>query len=459
MFDGVWDSAAGAAGGAKPESGQATAVIDAAARLVPGGAHARSGEVLETTALAIGFIPLAGCAPLVVAREMGFFREEGIEVELSREASWANIRDKVTVGALDGAQMLSGLPLAMSLGVVAARKAMVTALSLDLGGNAITLSSALYRRMVELDPVAAAQRPISAQALMRVIEQDRRNGAAPLTFAVTFPVSTHNYQLRYWLAAGGIDPDRDVRLVVVPPPQMVANLEAGNIAGFCVGEPWNQVAVQSGIGRVVATSWDIWNNGPEKVFGVTAEWADKHPNTHRALLRALIKAGAWADQPARRYEVAQLLAQPRYVGVSADVLAPSLTGHFARSLDREAEYLPDLHIFHRYAATFPWRSHALWTLSQMLRWGQISRMIDPYETARAVYRPDLYRQAAADLGLSAPIEDCKTEGTHAEPWVMAGTRGPIPMGRDLFCDGRWFDPNNLTGYLSPAAVAPTANLI
>lgn len=459
MFDGVLSSADKKTGEATSAGGAAVSVRDDAARLVPGGAHARSGEALETTALALGFIPLAGCAPLVVAREMGFFREEGIEVELSREASWANIRDKVTVGALDGAQMLAGLPLAMSLGVVAARKAMITALSLDLGGNAITLSSTLYRRMVELDPVATAQRPMSAQALKRVIEQDRRTGAPPLTFAVTFPVSSHNYQLRYWLAAGGIDLDRDVRLVVVPPPQMVANLEAGNIAGFCVGEPWNQVAVQQGIGRVVATSWDVWNNGPEKVFGVTAEWAERHPNTHRALLRALIKAGAWADQPAHRYEVAQLLAQPRYVGVPVEMLAPSLTGHYARSQDRDAEYLPDLHIFHRYAASFPWRSHALWTLSQMLRWGQVGRMIDPYETARAVYRPDLYRQAAADLGLSAPIEDFKTEGTHAEPWVMTGTNGPIPMGRDLFCDGRRFDPNNLTGYLSQSATSPAAKLI
>ena len=190
---------------------------------------------LEKRELTLGFIPLTDCAPLVVAKEKGYFEQYGLDVALSKETSWANIRDKVSIGILDGAQMLAGMPIAMSLGICPMAKPMVTALSMDLNGNAITVSNELFNRMQEIDPKGMAERPISARALKRVIEADKAAGQEPLTFAMVFPFSSHNYELRYWMAAAGIDPDKDVRLVVVPPPQMVGNLEKGAIDGYCVG--------------------------------------------------------------------------------------------------------------------------------------------------------------------------------------------------------------------------------
>jgi len=256
--------------------------------LFPGGVWAAGSEGLEKTTLKFGIIPLTDCAPIVIAREKGFFKKHGLDVEVSKEASWANIRDKVSLGELDGAHMLAGMPLAATLGVGANQQETVTAFSMDLNGNGITVSNELYERMLAADPAAMQGRPTSALALKKVIDEDKKAGREPMTFAMVFPVSTHNYEIRYWMASAGIDPDQDVRLIVIPPPQMVANLQSKNIVGYCVGEPWNQRAVEMGIGRSIITNYEIWNNNPEKVFGVTREWADKNPNTHKAAVRALI---------------------------------------------------------------------------------------------------------------------------------------------------------------------------
>jgi nitrate/nitrite transport system substrate-binding protein len=205
------------------------------------------------TRLRIGFLPLSDCAVLAVALEKGFFRRHGVEVTLSREASWANIRDKVAVGALDGAQMLAGMPLAAAVGIDPIGRPLVTALSLGLNGNAITLSNALWARLVAADPHGTRERPMTAVALRQVIDDDRAHGRPLLCFAMVSPFSSHNYELRYWLAAAGIVPDRDVRLTVVPPPPMVDAMAQGSIDGFCVGEPWSSLAVQRGLGRLVVS--------------------------------------------------------------------------------------------------------------------------------------------------------------------------------------------------------------
>lgn len=411
-------------------------------------AWAAGSEGLEKVKLTLGIIPLTDCAPLVVAAEKGYFKKYGLDVTISKEASWANIRDKVAIGALDGAHMLAGMPIAASLGVGAMEKPTVTAFSMDLNGNAITVSNELYERMLEADPEAMKEQPMSARALKKVIDADKAAGRPPMTFAMVFPVSTHNYELRYWMASAGIDPDNDVRLIVIPPPQMVANLQAKNIVGYCVGEPWNERAVAAGIGRTLITNYEIWNNNPEKVFGVNLEWAEKHPNTHRALVMALIDAAQWMDKPENRMEVVRIIAQKSYVNAPEDVVKMSMTGTFQYVGGEPPRPLPDFNVFYRYAATFPWRSHAEWFITQMIRWGQIEKPIDIRKTAAAVYRPDIYREAAKALGVPYPTMDHKGEGTHKESWMLEQATAPIAMGPDMFFDGMGFDPAKLMEYLA-----------
>lgn len=359
----------------------------------PGG----PGYELEKTALELGFIPLTDCAPLVAAYEKGWFKKYGLEVRLVRENSWATIRDKVSIGMLDGAHMLAAMPIASTLGMGSLKMPMITAFSLNLNGNGITVSNALYERMQEADPEAAAVPSTTVRALQAVIEQDKKAGRPPLTFAMVFPVSSHHYLLRTWLADGGIDPDRDVRLIVIPPPQMVNSLRAGTIVGYCVGAPWNALAVREGLGRTLITSYEIWNQHPEKVFGVNRDWAEKHPNTHRTLLMALWEACRWLDQPENRPEAVELLAEARYVGVAAEVVRMSMTGGYQYAPEQAPVALPDFIVFHRHQANLPRHGHAVWFLEQMMRWGQIEKSVDIGVVAQAVYRPDLYREALEGL--------------------------------------------------------------
>ncbi len=409
-------------------------------------AQSATGKRLEKPNLNLGFIPLTDCAPLVVAREKGFFRQQGLNVELSRENSWANIRDKVSIGMLDGAQMLAPMPLASALGDVPAVP-MIASMSLDLNGNGITVSNKVYRRMLETCEPAIDTPAGSARALKKVIDAGREAGDRPLAFATVFPYSSHNYLLRYWLASVGIDPDQDVRLPVVPPQQMVNYLQAGVISGFCVGEPWNTLAVSHGLGRILAASYDIWNNHPEKVFGVAGSWAGAYPNTHQAVLTALIRACEWIDQTENRPEVCEILSQGRYVNTPREILEKSMLGTFQFARNAEPVERPDFNVFNRYRANFPWRSHAVWFLTQMARWGQLSEPVDFKRIAHQVYRPELFRQAAENLGLQVPPGDYKLEGMHTEDWTLLGETGVLQMGPDSFFDGLSFNPHDPTAYL------------
>lgn len=402
----------------------------------------------EVARVRLGIIPLIDCAPIVLADVLGCFERHGIEVDIQRESSWATIRDKVALGLLDAAQMLAPMPLAATLGIDSVRAPMIAAMTLDLNGNAITLSEALWREILREAPRLAHTHPLDARALLPVIRSRAASGAAPVTLASVFPFSSHSYQLRLWLAAGGIDPDRDVRLTVVPPPHTIAHLSAGSIDGYCVGEPWNQQAVTLGIGRIAATGYDIWQAMPEKVLGTTEAWASRHPRTLTALIKALTEACAWLDEPSNRAEAAQILAAPRYVNVPADAIERSLLGSYRYTRDGTPRPLPDFHIFHRYAANFPWRSHADWFLQQMRRWGQITDEVDLPGVADRVFRCDLYRSAAGELGLPCPAYDRKIEGAHADPWVLTCDSGSIAMGADCFLDGSNFDPSTAT--LAPA---------
>ncbi len=419
--------------------------------MVPGGMRnaAWAGEQggPEKSDVTFGIIPLTDCAPIVIAAEKGYFKKYGLNATVSKEASWANIRDKVSIGALDGAHMLAGMPIAATLGIGAVPKATVTAFSMDLNGNGITVSNDLYERMVKADPAAMKERPLTARALKKVIDADKKAGKPPMTFAMVFPVSTHNYEIRYWMAAAGIDPDNDIRLIVIPPPQMVANLQSRNIDGYCVGEPWNERAVTAGIGHTLITNYEIWNNNPEKVFGVNLEWAEKYPNTHRAAVMAMIEAAQWMDKPENRAEVVKIISQKSYVNAPEEVVRMSMTGTFRYSAGEAPRPLPDFNVFYRYAATFPWRSHAEWFITQMLRWGQIEKPLDISKTAAAVYRPDLYREAAKALGIAYPTIDHKTEGAHRGGWKLSQATAPIAMGPDKFFDGMVFDPAKPVDYL------------
>jgi len=398
----------------------------------------RAASAAAPLSLRIGFIPLSDSAPLFVAQEKGFFARHGLKVDLVREPSWANIRDKVALGALDAAHMLAPMPLAATLGAGGWKKPQVTAFVLALNGNAVTISSTLWDRLVSAEPSLAHSRAESANALRRLINQERKAGKPPLTFATVFPFSSHQIQLRYWLAAAGIDPDRDVNLVVVPPPQMTDRLAAGEIDGFCVGDPWNSLAVLRGVGRILISGYEIWNNRMEKVVGANRDWVERNPVQHKAMLMALIEAAEWLDRPENRLEGVEIMARQDYIGPqAAEAIRLGMLGIVRYGLDVNPEHMPDFHVFSRYTANFPWRSQAEWYLSEMQRWKLIDPATDIAALADQVYRTDLYREAAAALDRPFPLIERKPEGLHAGPWLLAQASAPIPMGPDLFFDGSY----------------------
>lgn len=385
------------------------------ASLLSAGADAQVGEP-ELEDLKFGFIKLTDMAPLAVAYEKGFFEDEGLYVTLEAQANWKVLLDRVIDGELDGAHMLAGQPLGATIGI-GTKAEVITAFSMDLNGNAITVSNDTWAQMkpfLSKESDGKIVHPIKADALKPVVQQYRDQGK-PFNMGMVFPVSTHNYELRYWLAAGGINPGyyapqsgdnsgqlkADVLLSVTPPPQMPATMEAGTIKGYCVGEPWNQQAVFKGIGVPVVTDYEIWKNNPEKVFGVSKAWAEKYPNTHIRVVKALIRAAHWLDENnnANRSEAVAMLSKSQYVGADQEVIANSMTGTFEYEKGDKRE-VPDFNVFFRHNATYPYYSDAIWYLTQMRRWGQIAdaKSDDWYmNIAKEVYRPDIYQQAAASL--------------------------------------------------------------
>ena len=399
---------------------------------------------LEKQQLKLGYIPLADCAPFAVAKEKGFFEEQGLDVTLSREHSWASIRDKVSLGVHDGAQMLASMPVAARLGVAGPRLDMVTGFVLDLNGNAITLSNRLYDAVVATDPDAAFSALAATQALNLVIRANAQNKRPKLRFRVVFPVSTQNYELRYWLGCGGTNPDLDIEIVVIPPPDMVDHLKSGDIDGYCVGEPWNTVAVRAGLGHVVATKYELWNNSPEKVFAVAKRWADEHPETHKATLRALMNACAWLEQSENRLIAAEILTERGYIDQGLETVALSLCGISQRHPDRPPEDAPDFHVFNRYSANFPWLNQAEWFIAEMYRWGQLKNPVSISSIAEQVYLPEFYREVATELGVPCPAINRKTEGNLTPQMLQNFTPH---LGPNQFIDGKRFDVGKVLRYL------------
>ncbi len=392
---------------------------------------------VEKDELTFGFIKLTDMAPLAVAYENGYFEDEGLFVTLEAQANWKVLLDGVIDGQLDGAHMLAGQPLAATIGF-GTKAHIITPFSMDLNGNGITVSNEVWDLMRPHIPSMDDGRPvhpISAAALKPVVEQFADEGK-PFNMGMVFPVSTHNYELRYWLAAGGLQPGyysqenitgqigADVLLSVTPPPQMPATMEAGTINGYCVGEPWNQQAVFKGIGVPVITDYELWKNNPEKVFGITNEFAEAYPNTTKAIVKALIRAAIWLDENdnANREAAVEILARSEYVGADAEVIANSMTGTFEYERGDKRE-VPDFNTFFRHNATYPYYSDAVWYLTQMRRWGQIAEAKpDSWydEVAQSVYKPEIYLDAARML-----VE----EGLASEadfPWDSDGYKAPTP---------------------------------
>lgn len=414
---------------------------------------------LEKDTLKFGFIKLTDCAPLVIAKELGFFDDEGLQVEVTAQPNWKQLLDNVINGELDGAHMLSGQPIAATIGF-GTPSHIVTAYTMDLNGNAITVSNDIWQQMQYNDPALdtdSPPHPITADSLKPIVDAAKDDGRL-LPMGMVFPVSTHNYEIRYWLAAAGINPGMytstdikgftggDIELSTTPPPQMPATLESGKNVAYCVGEPWNQQAVSKGIGVPVVTNYDIWKNNPEKVFGVTKAWADENPNTHIAVVKALIRAGKWLDASdssgklLNREEACRILSKKNYVGADYDVLKNSMTGFFYfQKGDKRA--MPDFNVFFKYNATYPWYSDGVWFLTQMRRWGQITepKPAEWYaETAKKVYLPEVYIAAAEHL-----IE----EGYLTSAEVPFGTDG-YKAPTDEFIDGILYDGKDPIGYLN-----------
>jgi NitT/TauT family transport system ATP-binding protein/nitrate/nitrite transport system substrate-binding protein len=367
----------------------------------------------------IGMLRLSDAAPAVVAKENGFFAMQGLDVRLSVEPSWANIADKLSYRQLDAAVILPPLAFAVTLGLRGVGIPLIVPMSFSLNGLAVGVRSDVA------DELGTGGTPLEiGRRLAHLLPPHRPR----LRFAIAHAFSTHNLLLRHFLSAAGIDPDRDVELTVVPPADTVQAMQDGHIDGYCLGPPWADVATRLGIGRTLVTSAQIWQNHPEKCLAVRRDWADDNPSTLDGVLAAILQAAQFCDNPANADGIAAILAEDNYLAIERAAIRASLPDDGnGRS------------IFFANAANFPWTSHAAWFLARMAQWGYLGQEVDRAALAISVYRPDLFRAAAAKIGLPVPTADSKIEGAHDGPWLLDAVPAVIPMGPDLFCDGRIFE--------------------
>jgi two-component system, oxyanion-binding sensor len=351
---------------------------------------------MKRDSLRVGFIPLVDAAALLIAVDKGFAASEGLAIDLVREVSWSNVRDKLNVGLFDAAHLLAPLAIASSLGIGHVKVALLAPFMLGLNGNAITVSPGLYDALATAADGMLDDPKVSARALARVVAGRRRTGAEPLTFGMTFPFSTHNYQIRFWMAAGGVDPDEDVQLVVLPPSYMVDSLSSRQVDGFCVGAPWNSIAVQLGIGRILHFGCDIFARAPEKVLAVRAAWAANRADALERLLGALSRAAAFINDPAHGEEVAALLAAPNRVGVAPEIIHRTLKGALRTTADGTSRSDTNYILIGRHSAARPEPVHAMWLYAQMVRWRQARLSSELLTAAEACFRPDLYEAALGE---------------------------------------------------------------
>ncbi len=396
-------------------------------------------NALETR-LRIGFIPLCDATALIVAVDKGFTAAEGLEVELVREVSWSNVRDKLNIGLFDAAHLIAPVAIASSLGLGHVKVPIVAPFGLGVNGNAITVSPSLYAAIAAAADGNIVDPMVSACALARVVENRKRKGEEPLTFGMTFPFSTHNYHLRFWMAAGGVDPDEDVRLVVLPPPYMVESLANNHVDAFCVGAPWNSVAVDLGIGFILHFVSEILTRAAEKVLGVRAKWAEENPDVLARLVRAHRRAASFVEHAGNHAEVAAILAAPNRIGVAAEVIRRTLDGRMKIAPDGTVRVNDRYLLVGRHQAARPDPVQAAWLYAQMVRWGQAPLSDELLAAAKAVFRPDLYDAAleakdgngrgepADGIGAFAgPAFDADDITGHLAAWkIRRASRGPRP---------------------------------
>jgi NitT/TauT family transport system ATP-binding protein len=392
----------------------------------------------------LGFQPLVDSAVLIAAAEIGFAADEGLTLSLRRGGSWDAILDDIASGTLQGAHMPAPLPVAVNLGLLANAPPVIAPIAFGLGGNAVTVSIGLHAEisrhglLADLDPAAAGA------ALRAVIAARRLRGAPLIKLSVAHRFSGHHYELRYWLSACGIDPDRDLDLVVLPSQQTVDALAEGRIDACCVGEPWSTVAIDRGLGRVVTVKSAIWRNSPEKVLGLSQVWADDNPLLVDALLRALHHAADWCAHPDNIEELAGILGAR--LALPGELMLPALsraarqagTSRFGTASNRKIPRRP---------GTFPWQSHALWFYSQMVRWGDCAHLPGKAQAARDSYRPDLYRRGLKPIFAPMPGANMKVEGALMSPQHVGAAHAAFVLGPDSFFDGRSFDPDRVEEYI------------
>jgi nitrate/nitrite transport system substrate-binding protein len=358
------------------------------------GAWVAGSDKPEKDTVRIGFLPLTDCASLVMASELGFDQKYGIKIMLSKEASWAGVRDKLSNGELDAAHVLYGLVYGVQMGIGGRNKDMAVLMNLNHNGQAITLSNKL-----------AQQGAVDGASLAKLMHTERRD----YIFAQTFPTGTHAMWLYYWLAAYGVDPFRDAKAITVPPAQMVANMRAGHMDGFCAGEPWSHKAIMDGVGVTAATSQEIWPDHPGKVLGTSAEFVRKYPNTCRAMVAAVLDAGKWIDASiANKQKMVEAIAAAKYLNTDKDMIEQRVLGHYQNGLGKSWDEPKSLKFYCDGTVNFPYLSDGMWFMTQHRRWGLLKDDPDYLAVAKAVNQIDLYREAAAMTGTAVPSDPLRS---------------------------------------------------
>ena len=414
------------------KAGAGTAALLAAAKLnFPAGAFAQ-GAGPETKAAKLGFIALTDAAPLFVAKEKGIFAKYGMpDVEVQKQASWGTTRDNLVLGSegngIDGAHILTPMPYLISSGKVTQNNQptpMYILARLNLNGQCISVAKEYADVKVGLDTA-----PFKV-----ALEKKKATGKA-VKAAMTFPGGTHDLWIRYWLAAGGIDPDKDIETIVVPPPQMVANMKVGTMDCFCVCEPWNLQLIHQDIGYTAITTGELWNKHPEKSFAMRAAYVDKYPKASKALLMAVMEAQQWCEKPENRDEVAAICAKRQWINCPVTDVTDRVKGKFDYGTGRVVENSPHIMRFWEDAASYPYQSHDLWFLTEDIRWGKYEASLDTKALIGKVNREDMWKDAAKELGVAA-----------------AGIPASTSRGKETFFDGKVFDPENPSAYLKSLAI-------
>ena len=395
--------------------------------------------------MTIGFLPLVDACLPILAREHGFAEAEGLSLRLVKDMSWATVLDRLLYGHSDAAHMVAPLAIATTLGRGRPAQPLSVPFVLGLNGNAVTMHPALAARVVRGGGLGDPAE--TGAALKRVAEQRLAQGN-PLRFGVVHRYSSHNYMLRYWLAACGIRPDRDVEIMTVAPPFCVDSLEAGEVDAICVGEPWNSVAVERGVGRIVLFTAQIWRRGVEKVLALREPVLDVRRDDAEALVRALVRTGRHFVDPENWDANAAILARSEYLDASPALIRRAISDRLPLAQGGEQVHFSDFMFQYREAANFPWSSQAAWLYTQMVRWDGMG--FDPADAARAVrvFRPDVYRSALSGSGEPLPGASSKVEGSLDGPLAVGTQQGRMTLTKDTFFDGTVFDPHDLAGYLA-----------